>query len=68
MGVEKPPARWTRISTRCNTDHCVVVSAYNDHVEMRDSKSPGEAPLSFTVTAWRTFLEEVRSGRFDPPR
>ncbi|GIM97937.1 DUF397 domain-containing protein [Paractinoplanes toevensis] len=67
MSTEKPLPRWTRTASGCHNESCVVVSAYDDHVEVADSKSPGTAPLSFTNGSWRTFLDALRADRFDRP-
>jgi len=33
---------------------------------VRDSKNPGGTVLRFASANWATFVEETRSGKFDP--
>ena len=54
-------------STRSSADGDCVEVADNLHnvVAVRDSKNPDEATLTFTSTAWSSFVAEVKAGNFD---
>nr|AEE65499.1 putative regulatory protein [uncultured bacterium BAC AB649/1850] len=55
--------RWVK-STRCSSGTCVEVAKVADHYLVRDSKSPENAPLSFTEEEWKAFVEGVQAGEF----
>ncbi len=42
---------------------CVEVATLANGTAVRDSKDPSGPILRFSADAWRTFLNEVRSGR-----
>lgn len=47
----------------CATQGCVeVTDAPNLHA-VRDSRSPGQAPLAFDRTEWRAFLNTTQDDR-----
>lgn len=55
-----------RKSSRSNADGaCVEVRRRHDQVQVRDTKNRRGPVLSFTTTAWRTFVADVQTGHFD---
>jgi hypothetical protein len=66
MKMTKPTnhLQWSR-SSRCASNGCVEVAQDGDLVLLRDSKSPGTAPLQFTQKEWSAFLAGARDGEFD---
>jgi hypothetical protein len=36
-------------------------------VGVRDSKDPASPVISFAPDSWRTFVDQVRTGKFDRP-
>ncbi len=60
--------RWRRASRCQGSDStCVDVTIRDALVAVRDSKDPSGGVLQFTVAEWRTFLDGVRDGEFEPP-
>jgi hypothetical protein len=55
---------WTRRSTRCAEDHCVIVSLLPTAVRISESDYPCR---SFAVPrrSWEIFLSGIQIGRFD---
>ena len=45
----------------CNGGNCVQARAAGGLVQVRDSKDPGGAVLSFTRAEWAAFLGRVRA-------
>lgn len=43
--------------------NCVEVARVSSRIGVRDSKDRGGPVLGFTLTAWTSFLTEVREGR-----
>jgi hypothetical protein len=56
--------QWRR-SSRCGTNTCVEVARDGNVVLLRDSKSPEVAPLEFSPSEWKAFLDGARGGEFD---
>jgi hypothetical protein len=54
-------------STRSGANGCVEVNVALPDVGVRDSKDPASPVISFAPESWRTFVEHVRTGRFDRP-
>lgn len=54
-------------STRSGGTGCVEVNLALPDVGVRDSKDPASPVISFMPENWRTFVEQVRAGRFDRP-
>jgi hypothetical protein len=52
---------WRRASA-CVGGHCVEVLQANGRVEVRDSKNPTAAVVTFDPDAWMDFLAELRDG------
>ncbi|MEV6736083.1 DUF397 domain-containing protein [Streptomyces sp. NPDC051104] len=42
-------------------DACVEVALRRTHIAVRDSKTPGRAPLSFPTDTFTTFLEALKT-------
>jgi hypothetical protein len=55
---------WNKAST-CDSGTCVEVYTDGDEVQVRDSRDPGGAILTFTVDEWEAFTEGVKAGEFD---
>jgi hypothetical protein len=58
-------ADW-RKSSFSDTNGCVEVALLNGRVAVRDSKDRNGPVLEFEPSAWAAFLEDARTGRFDP--
>jgi len=43
---------------------CVEVRAVGSAIQVRDTKNPAGAVLSFTGPEWEAFIEGVRAGEF----
>jgi hypothetical protein len=52
---------WKR-SSRCEHANCVEVAIADTQVLVRDSACPDGTHLTFSVEAWVTFVESLRSG------
>lgn len=57
-------AVWRKSSACSETNNCVEVRVHHDRVQVRDSKEPRGALLSFTVEEWESFLSGVALGEF----
>jgi hypothetical protein len=57
---------WRRASG-CVGGDCVEVRDTNGRVEVRDSKNPTGAVLTFAPDVWMDFLAELRQGGYDRP-
>jgi Domain of unknown function (DUF397) len=57
---------WRR-ATGCVGGDCVEVRHTNARVEVRDSKNPTGAVLTFDPDAWMDFLAELRDGGYGVP-
>ncbi|GIG02080.1 DUF397 domain-containing protein [Catellatospora citrea] len=57
---------WRKSIRSGGADNCVeVATATDEHIGVRDSKSPNEGVLVFGPEAWSDFVEGVRRGEFD---
>ena len=54
-------------STRSGANGCVEVNADLPDVRVRDSKDPHSPIISFAPESWKTFIEQIRAGRYDRP-
>ncbi|MEV5413037.1 DUF397 domain-containing protein [Thermopolyspora sp. NPDC052614] len=65
--VDLAEAAWRKSSHSGNNGATCVEVAGNlpGFVAVRDSKNPTGPALAFTPDAWRTFLQQVKSGMFD---
>jgi hypothetical protein len=55
---------WRKASC-CFSGECVEVGPVDGMILVRDSKHPEEGALRFSADAWRSFVRDVRSGRYD---
>lgn len=58
---------WTRRSSRCKEDNCVVVTRYPGAVHVGDTKAM-EDSLEISPRSWQAFLAGLRSGGPGSPR
>jgi Domain of unknown function (DUF397) len=57
---------WRKATKSGNNGACVEVrSARDGGAQVRDSKDPGGAVLTFTAAEWDAFLDGARLGEFD---
>ena len=54
-------------STRSGGNGCVEVNLALPDVGVRDSKDPASPVISFAPDSWRTFVAQIREGRYDLP-
>ncbi|BDU02495.1 MULTISPECIES: DUF397 domain-containing protein [Nocardia] len=65
MTADLSGARWFKSSYSASNGQCVEIAHLtNGTVGMRDSKNPTGPTLTFTPTAWDTFLSATKSGHF----
>lgn len=65
MGVQHVEgAAWRRSSACSEANNCVEVRVYHDRVQLRSSREPRGALLSFTVEEWEAFLSGAVLGEF----
>ncbi|WP_405844201.1 DUF397 domain-containing protein [Streptomyces platensis] len=58
----RPEPAWRKSSYSSGGGNCVEVMAFDaDTVAVRDSKTPAQAPLRFSSTAFTTFLQVLNS-------
>jgi len=57
---------WRASSYSGGSGECVEVTLKSPKsIAVRDSKNKGRSSLVFTLTEWKRFTYEVKSGRFD---
>lgn len=64
MRPDLSQARW-RKSSLSSMNGCVEVAQVQGHIAVRDSKDEQGPVLVFTPIEWRSFLREIRDGKFD---
>lgn len=57
--------KWRKSKRSGSGGNCVEVRATGEGVEVRDSKHPEEATLTFTGEAWRAFVADIGRGAYD---
>lgn len=57
-------AEWRKSSRSGGGNDCVELVVARIGAAMRDSKSPETGHLAFGDTGWKTFLSNVKTGRF----
>ncbi len=60
--IERP---WRKATKSGSNGACVEVRDLGHMVEVRDSKNPAGATLSFTPAEWDAFLDGAKKGEFD---
>jgi hypothetical protein len=58
--------RWQK-SSHCASNSCIEVALSSTAARVRDSEDPGGPRLVVPPIAWRSFLDEIREGRFESP-
>jgi hypothetical protein len=58
--------RW-RKSRHSQTGSCLEVRLDDGRIQVRDSKDPGGAVLTFTPDEWVAFVAGAKDGEFDLP-
>jgi hypothetical protein len=64
-GRDTPQASFRKSTYSDGGQGCVEAATLNALRLVRDSKDPDGPTLGFTPTAWTTFLDQVKQGRFD---
>jgi hypothetical protein len=59
-------AQWRRSSYSGNTGNCIEVANLDGAIAVRDSNGPAGATLLLAPVGWRTFIEAVAAGSFNP--
>lgn len=57
---QPPDLVWRKSQRSAYSGDCVEIAMQQDTVHMRHSKSPDGPTLSFTATAWRTFIAAIK--------
>ena len=65
QGLQDLHKGW-RKSRASAVGNCVEVRQVATTIQVRDSKDPDGAHLTFTLPEWEAFLVGVRHGEFDP--
>ncbi len=58
---------WRKAMRSMNAGACVEVASALDAVAVRDSQDLRGPVVRYTSAAWRSFVGDARSGRFDAP-
>lgn len=56
---------WRKATRSMNAGACVEVASATDTVAVRDSQDLRGPVVRYTSTAWRSFVGDSRTGRFD---
>ena len=56
---------WRKAAKSGSNGACVEVRDRGEAIDVRDSKNPSGAVLTFTPDEWAAFLNGVRKGEFD---
>ncbi len=56
---------WQKSSRSGDWGNCVEVAAMPDGTAVRDSKAPETGRVRVSDSGWRSFLSQVRAGRYD---
>jgi hypothetical protein len=58
-------AQWRKSRYSGNSGNCVEVAHLNNSIAVRDSKNSNSQALSFTSSAWATFIRSVKHKEFE---
>ncbi|WP_433145203.1 DUF397 domain-containing protein [Actinomadura nitritigenes] len=64
-GAELIDVQWRKSSRSGNGGNCVEVATHDQAHLARDSKDPNGPVLAFDRRTWGSFLDQVKTGRFD---
>lgn len=67
MSIKKENDGWFKSSDSGDDGNCVEVRHVGDGVELRHSKDPAGAKLSFTGSEWDAFLAGAAKNEFKRP-
>ena len=56
---------WRKATKSGDNGACVEIRDRGEAIDVRDSKNPTGAVLSFTPDEWSAFLDGARKGEFD---
>jgi len=62
---EASRAVWRKARKSSGNGQCVEVRDRGEAIDVRDSKNPTGAVLTFTPDEWAAFLDGAREGEFD---
>ncbi|MGI5995544.1 MAG: DUF397 domain-containing protein [Saccharomonospora viridis] len=65
MTVPEIMGQWRKSSFSSANQDCVEFRRVEGGVEVRNSKRPDEATVSYTDSEWRAFIAGVKNGEFD---
>lgn len=65
MTVHHELGEWRKSSFSSQTTNCVEFRRVEGGVEVRNSKRPDEATVSYTDSEWRAFIAGAKAGEFD---
>ena len=58
-------SKWWKSSYSGDYGDCVEVTAMPDGAAVRDSKAPDAGRVRVSDSGWRSFLSQVKAGRYD---
>jgi len=65
MTVQHKDSGWRKSSFSSAGQDCVEFRRVDGGVEVRNSKRPNEATVSYTDSEWEAFVAGVKAGEFD---
>jgi hypothetical protein len=58
-------AEWRKSSYSGGGNQCVEVAQIGAVIAVRDSKNPGDGPLTFDTAEWASFLADIKRANYD---